>query len=101
MMEQCNCEVFLPNAFSPNGDGINDEFRAYAACDRVEGFRLTVFDRWGSVVFTTTDFNQAWDGTMSNNLCITGVYIWQVAYVEAVNGRLYEKSKKGSVVLLK
>jgi len=100
-MEQCNCEVFLPNAFSPNGDGVNDEFRAYAACDRVEGFRLTVFDRWGSVVFTTTDFNQAWDGTMSNNLCITGVYIWQVAYVEAVNGRLYEKSKKGSVVLLK
>ncbi len=101
IVERCNCEVFLPNAFSPNGDGVNDEFKAYAGCTRIQGFRLEVFDRWGALVFSSNDFNKGWNGLMSNQLCIVGVYVWQVSFVEAINGRNYEKSKKGSVVLLK
>lgn len=100
-IEKCNCEVFMPNAFSPNGDGVNDVFRGYAECDEIPGYSFEVFDRWGARVFTTTDFNQAWDGTMSEDFCIPGVYIWKLTYVQAINGRNYEQTKKGSVVLLK
>lgn len=99
--ERCNCEVFMPSAFSPNGDGVNDLFKGYADCDRVSGYKLEIFDRWGGMVYTTTDFNEGWNGTMSNNLCVSGVYVWQVIYTETINGRKYLQHKKGSVVLLK
>ncbi len=100
-IEQCNCEVFMPNAFSPNGDGVNDLFKGYADCDRVTDYLLEVFDRWGALAYTTRDFDEGWDGTMSNNLCISGVYVYQVSYVQTINGRKYIQHKKGSVVLLK
>ena len=48
-VERCNCEVFMPNAFSPNGDGVNDLFKGFADCERVTGYKLEVFDRWGGL----------------------------------------------------
>lgn len=100
-IERCNCEVFMPNAFSPNGDGVNDLFKGYADCDRVTGYQLEVFDRWGSLAFTTRDFDEGWDGTMKAKGCIPGVYVYQVSYVQTINGRKYIQHKKGSVLLLK
>lgn len=100
-VEKCNCEVFMPSAFSPNGDGVNDLFKGYADCDRVTGYLLEVFDRWGALVYTTRDFDAGWDGTMSTKICIPGVYVYQVSYVQTINGRKYIQHKKGSVLLLK
>ncbi len=51
---------YIPNSFSPNNDGKNDEF--YCKGEGVMEFKMDIFDRWGTIVFTTTDINQHWDG---------------------------------------
>lgn len=56
--------VFVPNAFSPDGDGINDLFKAEGTF--INEFDLWVFDRWGNVVFYTSNPDEGWDGTASN-----------------------------------
>ncbi|TAK34483.1 MAG: gliding motility-associated C-terminal domain-containing protein, partial [Saprospiraceae bacterium] len=55
-----NC-LYIPNAFSPNADGINDEFQAYPACE-IYNFRMKIFNRWGGLVFQSDDPETGWDG---------------------------------------
>jgi gliding motility-associated-like protein len=55
-------EIFVPNVFSPNGDGNNDELVIYGTkC--VKEFKLVIFDRWGEKVFETDDINAKWNGS--------------------------------------
>ena len=53
--------MYVPNAFSPNNDGINDNF--YAVAEYIKDFDMKIFDRWGNVVFHSTDINNQWTGT--------------------------------------
>ncbi len=53
--------VFVPNAFTPNGDGINDTFMPKG--DGLEAYELKVYDRWGNLIFISNDINEGWDGT--------------------------------------
>ena len=72
------CDVFIPDAFSPNGDGQNDEFKVYGNC--LTELTLEVFDRWGNQVYKGDDLSSAWDGTYQGKLMNTGTYIYQVQY---------------------
>ncbi len=78
-----NCpSYFLPNTFTPNGDGQNDLFKPYPFCfiDRVE---FNVFNRWGELVFTTTDPNLNWDGTnLQGKELAEGTYYYSCRYFE-------------------
>ncbi|MCA1762514.1 MAG: gliding motility-associated C-terminal domain-containing protein [Flavobacteriales bacterium] len=60
-VEECHCPLFLPNAFTPNRDGINDVFKAETPC-RSKAFELVIFNRWGEEVFYTNDISQGWIG---------------------------------------
>ena len=65
-------ELTIPNVFSPNGDGINDFFEIEALKPNSP---LTILNRWGNVVFTTTNYQNNWDGTDQNGATLTeGVY---------------------------
>jgi len=64
--------LHLPNAFSPNGDGINDEFSVIG--EFVSDFHLQVFNRWGQLVFESMDIGQGWDGTFMGEQQPMGVY---------------------------
>ena len=67
--------IFFPNAFTPNGDGLNDFFGPVG--HSIESFEMTVFDRWGEVVFTTEDPNIQWDGSINGSGAPqTGVYVF-------------------------
>ena len=57
--------IFIPNAFSPDGDGLNDVFKAEG--QYVDSFELMIFDRWGKLIFKTTDFAEGWDGSGSES----------------------------------
>ena len=57
--------VYIPNAFSPNIDGLNETWRPIVLENDKEGYMLTVYDRWGQRVFHTTDPNEAWDGNIN------------------------------------
>ena len=77
--------IFVPNAFTPNGDGRNDVFTVYAAEDVSEIQSLMIFNRWGELVFESANFqpgdiNSGWDGTFKNKQLNTSVFVIYVKY---------------------
>ena len=72
--------IYVPNAFSPNEDDVNDRFRAFVYCP-LDQFELKVFDRWGEQVFESKDINQGWDGLKNGDIYEPGVYAWYITYV--------------------
>ena len=88
--------IYVPNAFSPNEDDINDKFRAYVYCP-LEQFRMSIFDRWGQQVFESEDVNEAWDGWKGSESFEPGVYAWVISYF--ADGR--RRILKGDVTLVK
>lgn len=74
-IEECVCRVYVPNAFSPNGDGINDEFEIAYDCN-FSSFDFRIFDRWGNLVFQSSEPNFRWE---PNNQPLT-VFTYQLRY---------------------
>lgn len=68
----------IPNAFTPNGDGLNDEL--FVILTGVEEFHISIFDRWGEKVFESTDLYEGWNGTIrsSNKLAPVGTYVYRI-----------------------
>lgn len=69
--------VFIPNVFSPNGDGLNEVFLPIV--NHVSDYQLKVFDRWGSELFSTNDPEQGWDGRFKEVECKNDVYIYKLS----------------------
>jgi len=69
-IDAISCEFFIPNAFSPNGDGENDLFRVRG--EGVTNYNIRIYDRWGNRVFDSKDINEIWDGSANNK----GVYVY-------------------------
>lgn len=97
-----DCPLYIPNAFSPNNDGVNDYFQVYSPFDfQVEVFR--VFDRWGGLLFendsfTISEAGQFWDGTVGGQLANDGIYLYQIE----ITNELGEKEfYAGDVMLVK
>ena len=101
MLEDClPCIAVIPSAFSPNGDGINDELNVHlsATCDNISDFQFTVYNRWGQKVFDTKDRAGAWDGIFENELAPLSVYVYYASYKDE-EGQL--QSLKGNVTLIR
>lgn len=95
------CEVHLPDAFTPNSDGINDVFQSITDCTEIlEGANFIILNRWGSVVFQTDDLRTAWDGRHGGLPCSAGVYAWQLRYQIPYRGKRSERSASGRVTLI-
>ena len=71
----CECEIYVPNAFSPNGDGVNDVFGVSIDCDP-ESYSLRIFNRWGIEVFNTVDPDQTWLGDNQDGNYFNGPTIY-------------------------
>jgi gliding motility-associated-like protein len=90
-------EVFVPTAFTPNGDGRNDVLRPIAAgMAQMEYFR--VFNRWGQLVFSTSRNGEGWDGRIGGREQNTGVYVWEVKAVDHLGMPYF---RKGTVTLIR
>jgi gliding motility-associated-like protein len=70
--------LFVPTAFTPNNDGVNDYFRVKAK--GVEVFKLMVYNRWGQLLFTSNDPNKGWDGFYQHELQPAGGYVYLIEY---------------------
>ncbi len=90
--------IFLPNAFSPNGDGNNDVLQLYGNLSSIKYFQLMVFDRWGEKVFDTNNQHFTWDGTYRGQRNDGAVYIY-VMKVVYLNGKS-DRTFKGSINIL-
>ncbi len=102
--KNCDClkSLFIPNAFTPNGDGQDDVFypRSNGAIDKIESFR--VYDRWGELLFerkgiAPNDASNAWDGTYRGDRSLPDVFVWTVQ--ANCGGKIVDK--KGSVTIIR
>ncbi|MBO9683364.1 MAG: gliding motility-associated C-terminal domain-containing protein [Flavisolibacter sp.] len=91
------CSLHLPNAFTPNYDGLNDLFRVKDA-SFIKVFRMNIYNRWGKLVFTTSDPYKGWNGMYQNMSQPAGTYIWQINLTTKDGEKL---SRAGSVVLIR
>lgn len=89
---------YLPNSFTPNGDGINDVFMPVQMEVKEGSYSLKLFDRYGNLVFYTTDLNEGWDATINGKKVPTGsTFVYFTTYQD-FDGTVYEKSGKVTVI---
>ena len=98
VFEPCPCALLLPNAFTPNGDGINDNFRPLHACD-MQDYNMTIFNRYGEKIYFTKDPLQGWDGRARTDKPLQGAYVWMVNYIKPSNKQ--QVQKQGTVLLIR
>lgn len=92
----CTCPVYVPDAFTPNADDINDGFTARSDCD-FRAFKLTVYDRWGHALFTSDDPQRTWSGGGVPN----GIYTWVLDYAWTDGRQDHNATKRGSIALVR
>lgn len=96
VQEDCLNDLLFPNAFSPNGDAQNEEFKSYGS--EVVAFNIRIFNRWGQVVYVSDNAREGWDGRYLGRPQEDGVYIYKATYSTAYGER---REKTGSVMLIR
>lgn len=86
-------KLFLPDAFSPNEDGINDDLTLKGSFKRFTTFQIEIYNRWGIPVFTSNDVTNAWDGKYQNTTAPNDTYSYKI-YAKLKDGQEFNKSGK-------
>ncbi|PZF73704.1 gliding motility-associated C-terminal domain-containing protein [Taibaiella soli] len=95
--QPCDCPVFIPDAFTPNGDGRNDQLHAIASCE-TRGFQIQIFNRWGQLVYVGYNIKDGWDGTFNGSPAEIGTYF----YVMSFDSQYRQKvERKGDITLIR
>lgn len=90
--------LYVENSFTPNGDGLNDYFMPVALTQRSVNFKLHIMDRFGKVIYQTSDSSVPWDGSFSGQASESGVYIWSVSLI---NEQGEPEHYKGHITLIR
>jgi len=88
--------LWTPNAFTPNGDGLNDIFTSKGL--GIKKYEMFIFDRWGNQIFHTDDIYKGWDGTYKGTMCSDDVFIYRIVVIDNKSAK---HTKTGHVTLLK
>ena len=88
--------VFFPNAFTPNGDGLNDTFMFTGLF--IQDFQMNIYNKWGELIFITKNQDIGWDGTKNSVLLPSGMYIFNAEFTDEAGVSFV---KKGEVYLLR
>jgi len=91
--------VFAPNIFTPDGDGYNDDWRVFITGIEIYDFHLTIYNRWGELVFESFDPEASWDGTYGNggSTVLSGTYVWAIETKDIEKDNRYEFN--GSIII--
>jgi gliding motility-associated-like protein len=84
--------MYIPNTFTPNDDGINDTFGITG--EAIKEFTMSIYDRWGQLLFQSSDTNKKWDGTFLGKKVATGTYVYKIT-ASGLTG--YRQSREGNV----
>jgi gliding motility-associated-like protein len=92
---------YVPNVFTPDGNGFNDDFNAiFSSGLDVYDYHMTLFNRWGEVIFESYDVTKGWDGHYGDGgLVDDGVYIWQLEFGDTMSDEKHRR--RGHVTVLK
>jgi len=98
----CPCQMYIPNAMTPDGDGTNDLLRIVPSCPITE-FRLQVFDRWGTMLFESDELETRWNGGYNGYYVEAGIYIYKVSYRwgESLNSSLDVLTTNGTIQIIR
>ncbi len=91
--------IFMPSAFSPNGDGQNDRFVPTTDCDL--NFNMQIFNKWGTIIYSSDDIAEGWDGTYEGKDVPDGPYVYRVFYAGSINEVPFEETINGTVRILR
>jgi gliding motility-associated-like protein len=93
-----SCYLAVPNAFTPNGDGKNDFLYPLNAI-KADNLNFRVYDRWGQLIFQTTNWKHGWDGTYKGSPQPGGVYVWFLTFVDRDSKQ--PRQMKGTAALIR
>ncbi|HWK06031.1 MAG TPA: gliding motility-associated C-terminal domain-containing protein [Puia sp.] len=79
IVDDCRNLLYFPNAFTPNGDGRNEIFKPHADGDLIQ-YELSVYNRWGDLIFSSQDISRGWDGLFNGHLQPPGTFVWTCRY---------------------
>ncbi|HWY13210.1 MAG TPA: T9SS type B sorting domain-containing protein [Bacteroidia bacterium] len=91
--------MYIPNAFTPNGDGLNDVFQPKGMGWKPDQYEFLIYDRWGNLLFKTNDYSKGWDGTIKGVAVQSDVYIYKIKAVSSAHSD--RKDFAGHVTLIK
>jgi|GEM_PF-1648896 len=96
-----NYNVGYPNAFTPNNDGLNDEFKIVSDSP-LDNFKMQIFNRNGALIFESDDQNNGWNGTYKSTVLPLGTYIWKVSYEVFTTAGIRETiNQQGTVTMIR
>lgn len=95
--KDCLTGFYIPNAFTPNNDGKNDNFKPILL-GNINQYQFTIFNRWGQSIFQSTTPAQGWDGTLKGDMQPSGTFVWICTYQLAGSPVV---TKKGTVILIR
>ncbi|MFM7814642.1 MAG: gliding motility-associated C-terminal domain-containing protein [Flavobacteriales bacterium] len=91
---------FVPNCFTPDDDGINDDFKPIST--ELKAWKFEVFTKWGELLFSSQNTQIGWDGTQYGLKCANGSYVWQINYdIADGSGKITSREERGIVNLLR
>ena len=95
-----NCEIFVPNCFTPDGDGINEQFFVVTDCDYLLTFEMKIFDSQGGLVYELFDKNEKWNGSsLKSETAVQGMYNYILKYRNLDQDKTQQKF--GRILLLR
>jgi gliding motility-associated-like protein len=94
--KNCDCEIYIPNSFTPNDDDRNDLFAATFQCE-YSYYSLIISDRWGNVIFNSNNINSKWDGKFKSNPCPDDVYVYHLEVIQKSNEKKVIRNGKISL----
>lgn len=95
-LKVCDCEMIIPNSFTPNEDNRNDFFFPVLQCDYTY-YLFSITDRWGNAIFSTYNTNAKWDGRFKGNLCAEDIYFYRIESIEKGNDKKVVRSGRISL----
>jgi gliding motility-associated-like protein len=99
VLDICEATLYVPKAFTPNGDGNNDEFQIFGM--NITEFEINIFNQWGELTFISNDISKSWDGKYRDKVVVDGAYAWKIKYSGQTRNGIITKTKVGDVTVLK
>ena len=100
LMRPCELLLWMPNAFSPNGDGLNDVFGPKYNLDLDFSFHMLIFNKWGEQIFESNSVKKPWDGTFKGKACPPDLYTWTISFHAPNTYHFIQKSPQSGMVML-
>lgn len=91
--------LYTPNSFSPNGDGINDTWKLSISGYSTKDFEISIYDRWGAMVWKSNDCYDSWNGIYKSNKLPIGTYNWTMILKDVVTDQKY--FEKGAISIIR